>query len=104
MFRFSAGSPSVPNVSPIIGACRVRPSSRHGYSGEYFANTPSTGSEVSASEMRLRSFASSHSAVTLVESAPTVKVRRSCSLWSTMVELVIARLSSTARRSSAAPW
>src|SRR3954468_5761230 len=52
--------------------------------------------------MRLRSFLSRKPAETRAELSPTVKVRRSCSAWSTTVVFVTARLSSTASRSSAA--
>ena len=64
MFRFSAGSPSAPKASLIIGLNRVSPLSRHGYSGEYLANTPSTGREVWASEIRFCSLVSRKPAVT----------------------------------------
>ena len=73
------------------------------YIGEYSAKTPSTGREVSASEIRFRSLVSRNPAVVFEKLEPTVNVRRSCSAWSTTVVLVIARLSRTARRSSAAP-
>ena len=43
-------------------------------------------------------------AVTAAALSVTVKVRRSCSVWSTIVLLVTARSSSTPSRSSAAPW
>src|SRR3954466_5131739 len=96
MFRFSAGSPSAPKAWLIIGLNRVRPLSRHGYSGEYLAKTPRTGRDVWASEMRFCSLVSRKPAVTFDEASTTVKVRRSCSDWSTRVLFVIDRLSRTA--------
>ena len=101
--RFNAGSPSVPKVSPIRGTDCASPSSRHGYIGEYSANSPSTGRELSAREMRLRSLVSRNPAKVFDERPPTVKVRRSASSSSMTVWLVIDRLSTTASRSSAAP-
>src|SRR3978361_25282 len=101
MFRFSAGF-LPPHAAVIIGLNRVSPLRRHGYSGEYFANTPSTGREGAASEIRVPSLTSRKLAVTLAELAPTVNVRRSWVCWSTTVRLVTARLSRTASRSSAA--
>src|SRR3978361_2474714 len=69
MFRFSAGF-LPPNAAVIIGLNRVSPFSRQGYSGEYFANTPSTGREGGASEIRFPSLTSRKFAVTLAGLAP----------------------------------
>src|SRR6476659_6947102 len=101
MFRFSAGF-LPPNAAVIIGLNRVSPLSRHGYSGEYFAKTPSTGRDVAAREIRFRSLVSRKFAAMFDEPAPTEKVRRSWVCWSTTVRLVTDRLSRTASRSSAA--
>src|SRR5947209_17389102 len=56
MFSCSAGLLFEPNAWLISGSNRESPLSRQGYSGEYFANTPSTGLEVDASWIRLCSF------------------------------------------------
>src|SRR5438309_7555712 len=102
MFSCRPGLPALPNALLIIGSNRARPLSRQGYSGEYLANTPSTGLDVEASWIRFCSFVVRNPARVSDELPTTVKVRLSCSFWSTIVALVTDRLSRTASRSSAA--
>src|SRR5947209_7209448 len=102
MFSWSAGLLAVPNAWLIIGSNRDSPLSRHGYSGEYFANTPSTGLDVAARWIRLCSLVVRKPASVSEELPTTVNVRRSWEAWSTTVRLVTDRLSRTPSTSPAA--
>src|SRR5690348_2564954 len=79
MFSCRPGWALVPHTLSSQPTDFVSPLSRHGYSGEYLAKTPSTGFEVWASEMRLFSLVVRKLVRVSEELAVTVNVRRSCS-------------------------